>query len=311
MISIIIPIYNVDSYLRICLESILEQDYSEFEVILVDDGSTDASGSICKEFVERDSRFYYYYQENSGVSVARNYGLENSKGKWIVFIDPDDYILKNHLSLLIEKSAGSQLICGGYIYKNSNSMINRWFDNYTCISSSDASEFMINDMRFYSFLWNKLFCASTLLDNDIIFDSNISYGEDLLFLFNYLECIQYVTIIPKTGYVYVRHEDSVGGKLTEEKVLRKLTYISALMEIESRSTSNPKLRKDITKKIAIIGTIYRANMIQLNFEKIIIKDFTNKIIPYIKKTLFQIGTYKERIRIILRYAFPKLLKKYI
>lgn len=95
--SIIVPVYNVQNYLRECLNSILEQSYSNYEVLLIDDGSIDNSAAICEEYVKKDQRVRYYYKTNGGLSDARNYGLGKAKGKYIVFIDSDDYIDKNML----------------------------------------------------------------------------------------------------------------------------------------------------------------------------------------------------------------------
>ena len=100
LISVIVPIYNVEDYLRQCLDSILEQTLSHFEVILVNDGSPDSSGDICREYVEKDSRFHYFEKENGGLSDARNYGIEKARGEYLTFIDSDDFIDPLHLEYL-------------------------------------------------------------------------------------------------------------------------------------------------------------------------------------------------------------------
>ena len=97
LISIIVPIYNTEKYLHECLDSIINQTYANFEVLLVNDGSTDSSGIICQEYVKNDSRFRYFEKENGGVSSARNLGLERSEGVYITFIDSDDWVESNHL----------------------------------------------------------------------------------------------------------------------------------------------------------------------------------------------------------------------
>ena len=102
LISIIVPIYNTEKYLRQCLDSIINQTYTNFEVLLVNDGSTDSSGMICQEYVENDSRFRYFEKENGGVSSARNLGLECSGGAYITFIDSDDWVESNHLEALLK-----------------------------------------------------------------------------------------------------------------------------------------------------------------------------------------------------------------
>ena len=100
LISIIIPVYNAEKYLRQCLDSIINQTYTNFEVLLVNDGSTDSSGMICQEYVENDSRFRYFEKENGGASSARNLGLERSGGAYITFIDSDDWVTPEYLEVL-------------------------------------------------------------------------------------------------------------------------------------------------------------------------------------------------------------------
>lgn len=101
LISVIIPVYNVEEYLRECVDSVLNQTYGNFEIILVNDGSTDSSGEICDEYVEKDSRVTVIHQKNGGPSITRNTGIENANGKYIYFLDSDDYIENNALELLV------------------------------------------------------------------------------------------------------------------------------------------------------------------------------------------------------------------
>lgn len=102
MVSIVVPVYNVEDYIRCCLESIVAQTYYDYEVIMVDDGSSDKSASICEEFVNRDSRFYLICQKNKGVASARNTGIKKAKGQYIFFIDSDDCINSNLLKILVD-----------------------------------------------------------------------------------------------------------------------------------------------------------------------------------------------------------------
>ena len=100
LISIIVPIYNVENYLRQCLDSIMSQSYQNFECLLINDGSPDHSADICREYVEKDSRFKYFEKDNGGVSSARNLGIELSKGEYITFIDSDDWVDSDYLEVL-------------------------------------------------------------------------------------------------------------------------------------------------------------------------------------------------------------------
>ena len=100
LISVIVPVYNVEEYLKQCLDSILEQTFSNYEVILVNDGSTDSSGLICQEYAEKDARIRYFEKENGGLSDARNYGIEQAQGEYLTFVDSDDFLDASHLTIL-------------------------------------------------------------------------------------------------------------------------------------------------------------------------------------------------------------------
>ena len=101
-LSIIVPVFNVRNYLSDCIDSIISQSYSDFECILIDDGSTDGSGAICDEYAKKDSRIRVFHKENGGVSSARNIGLDNASGEWIYFVDSDDQILPGGLQTMVD-----------------------------------------------------------------------------------------------------------------------------------------------------------------------------------------------------------------
>ena len=103
LISIIVPIYNVENYLRMCLDSIQNQTYQNFECLLINDGSPDNSAEICREYVAKDARFRYFEKENGGLSSARNYGIERAEGSFITFVDSDDWLEANSLEILSDK----------------------------------------------------------------------------------------------------------------------------------------------------------------------------------------------------------------
>lgn len=99
-VSVIIPVYNAEKYLRKCLDSVLAQSFADFEVLLINDGSTDGSGKICDDYAQKDARVKVFHKENGGVSSARNLGLDNATGDWIVFVDSDDYVEKNYFEVI-------------------------------------------------------------------------------------------------------------------------------------------------------------------------------------------------------------------
>ena len=119
VLSIIVPIYNVEPYLKECLDSILEQDLDHYEVLLINDGSTDDSGAIAREYTEKHpAHFHYYEQKNQGVSCARNKGIAQATGTYVIFVDPDDAIKNNSLRIMLDAAlqSGSDILVGNFVH---------------------------------------------------------------------------------------------------------------------------------------------------------------------------------------------------
>ena len=172
-VSIIIPVYNVQAYIERCLNSILEQTYTDIEVICIDDGSIDESGDICDKFQEKDNRIHVYHIENRGVSAARNYGLSVMEGSWFCFVDPDDWIEPNYIErmycLMLEKQC-DVVACG----------IDKTYEYVMGIEESEECIFVFNSSdecihnyicdgnSMHGVVWNKLYNAERF--NGIRFD---------------------------------------------------------------------------------------------------------------------------------------------
>ena len=116
MVSCIIPVYNTEKYLPRCIESVLAQTFVDWETLLIDDGSTDASGSICDEYAAKDERIRVFHKENGGISSARNLGLNYAQGEWIFFVDSDDSLPKTSLESLLSRSSDANIIVGGFFF---------------------------------------------------------------------------------------------------------------------------------------------------------------------------------------------------
>ncbi len=146
LISVIVPIYNVENYLRQCLDSILEQTFHNLDILLVNDGSTDGSGQICQEYLEKDSRIRYFEKENGGQADSRNYGIERAQGEYITFIDSDDWVTKTYIEELYSK------------LQHYNADIS--ISNYFCLQESNAT--------FYKHVfepWEKEYDSKYLLEH--------------------------------------------------------------------------------------------------------------------------------------------------
>ena len=206
MISVIVPIYNTEKYLDKCLSSIKNQTYVDFEVIMVDDGSSDNSAKIAKKFEDSDNRFHLFLQANEGVSAARNRGLSIAMGGYILFMDSDDWIEAEMLETLMHNIEQSEVDISCCQYDHN---INNGIEAFEIWSKEEALERFLIHKKLNGSLVNKLIKRSLI--GDIKLDTNIKYGEDALFLWKLLLNINRLVITNKVLYHVTLHEDSASG----------------------------------------------------------------------------------------------------
>ena len=213
MISVIIPVYNAEKYLHKCIDSVLSQTFSDFELLLINDGSKDRSAKICDEFAERDKRVKVIHKENGGVSTARNAGLDIATGKYICFIDSDDWVEKSYLKsfFLVDKNPETALVLQGFIKEQSNGEISKSFVPNKVFFSTEYSDlfFSFELIKKWPFIASKLFASELIRNNSIHFDEDVQYGEDLLFLLDYLLYSEKVILVNEAGYHYTYQKDSL------------------------------------------------------------------------------------------------------
>lgn len=212
LISIIIPVYNVERHLKRCLDSISTQSNHDWEAILVDDGSTDSSGSICDEYAARDTRFRVFHKPNGGVSTARNLGIDNARGQWIWFVDSDDWIAENALSIIAdstvkEESEGTPLC----IHWNFRCIHDNKLNTYVCpdtITTRDITTDALFTQYNPSMVFGFLFHTSIIKKFNIQFTPGVKCGEDVEFIIRYMTQISSVRHIVAELYNYYINPDS-------------------------------------------------------------------------------------------------------
>lgn len=203
-ISIIVPVYKVEKTLSRCIDSILSQTFKDFELILIDDGSPDNCPKICDEYAKKDSRIQVYHKENGGVSSARNLGLDYAAGKWVSFVDSDDWVENDYiLNLYNSLDADFKgLVTAGRVNEYSDHITKKIWD-YGIFSVSDLNIILEKyDLINHGFPWGRLYELDTIKDNQLRFNTNISHAEDLLFLLQYLKCVKKIKFISATDYHY-------------------------------------------------------------------------------------------------------------
>ncbi len=196
-ISIIVPVYKAEKYLHRCVDSILAQTFTDFELLLINDGSSDNSGKICDEYAQKDNRVRVFHKENGGVSSARNLGLDNTKGDWITFVDSDDWLKPECLERLTNQLDADMIKCGveasdksfSWNTKNGKCNVKQFLEKYEKESISRTS-------------CVTLFKAELIHKFNIRFDEKIRFGEDMIFNLLYLSFCQHVRMLDYIGYIY-------------------------------------------------------------------------------------------------------------
>lgn len=227
ILSIIVPIYNTEQYLARCIDSILAQSFTDFELILIDDGSPDNCGRICDEYAEKDKRIRVFHKENGGVSSARNIGLNAATGKYVGFVDPDDSIIPRMYEILlsgflsnphVQLSVGNIKYIPNTDYENHLSNIPPFDDiQPTFLDSKEAISLFFNKQHYQ--ICDKLF--DRRLIGDLRFDESIRLSEDLLFLSYYLAKVQGIAYFNDDFYLCrIREGSAVRGGTKSTYILQ-------------------------------------------------------------------------------------------
>jgi glycosyltransferase involved in cell wall biosynthesis len=322
MISIIVPVYKVEPYLRKCIDSILNQTFTDFECILINDGSPDNCPAICDEYAEKDSRIVVIHQKNSGVSAARNAGLDIARGEWIGFVDSDDWCDPGMFNFLLEnakKNKADISICG-YREIKDNKIIKKSKKRFdTLINSRNAIIKLFSNGYYDGYSWNKLVNKRLFDKNDNLrFNSKIKYSEDRLlfyYLFKYANIIYYSSNI-YYNYCWRRNSVTVKRKkigITQESITRFKVF-NEILENENDY--------DIRKRVMAQEGIYAASscFFYIKQNGFIYDDnylfLKNIVIKNIKSILIH-GTIKQKMFICLLISlfifmifYKKVSKKY-
>lgn len=219
MISIIVPVYNSEKTLERCIKSLLQQTYSDIEILLVIDGPTDSSEAIGKAYEKKDSRVKVIMKKNEGVSPARNTGLEHAKGEYIQFVDSDDYIAPNMCEMLLQivDNSDVQMVLCGFHHLFLNKDIIKVPKTGTYNLKEFPEEFLqLYEAGFLNMPWNKLYRREFVKEK---FDVTLSLGEDLLFNLAYMKQIENIVVINEPLYYYIQQngQDNLSSKKRNDK----------------------------------------------------------------------------------------------
>lgn len=309
MISVIIPVYNVETYLRMCVGSICQQTYHNLEIILVDDGSSDNSGVICDKLKLTDNRIKVIHKKNGGLSSARNAGLEIAQGEFISFVDSDDTIHPKMMETLLSLIKNNDIaICGHQEIKETHlpQQIISFSKDETLTQSELWTEVFC---KLNNAAWNKLYRKNLI--GCLRFTEKLLHGEDLIFNLNYI-CICKSGAINRTPlYNYLKRE----GSITKSKFSPQ-----RFLEIASKDVAYSIVKKNKPEYLPIAELFaYRArmNVVRAIYHEHLEKRYYTEIaniLTYIKKHYGRVKRlmhFKERVEYILLTSFRPIYSKFI
>ena len=225
MISVIIPVYNVEKYIRQCLESVINQTFKDIEIICINDGSTDNSLEILQEFSQKDKRIIVINKKNEGASIARNIGIENSQGEYIYFVDSDDWIEIDTIEILYKECNEEDIVYSNLCHYNENTKKIKEEKLKYFIKEGEGKYFLINGEGVGP--CNKLYKLSFLKENNLKFLENIIY-EDLEFNFRCFFLSQKVKFVNNAGYNY--RMARAGSVMTDFKIEKSIFSINEIIK---------------------------------------------------------------------------------
>lgn len=307
LISVIVPVYKVELYLRRCVDSILNQTYNKLEIILVDDGSPDNCGKICDEYECRDSRVIVIHKKNGGLSDARNVGLDNASGSYIVFVDSDDYIDKTMIEVLYNdmiKNNSDISVCD-FVFFNENQKKYNSYSEGCLVADVSKYDQLFNEYRLVTTVqWNKLF-KKNIFDNLRFPKGKIN--EDEFIICSELEKAKRVSYNLKPLYFYYQRLDSIMGKMN----MKRFDAIDALenqvLFFQKKNMKNEIMHSKIHKFSSCNCLLSRA--ITGGIDKDVIQRYTKDNQKLCKEILKKYGPdikFMKKIRMYFYLFFPNI-----
>ena len=313
LISVIIPVYNVEEYLEKCIDSIINQTYKNLEIILVDDGSTDNSGKLCDLLAKKDSRIVVYHKENGGLSSARNFGIDKANGEFIGFIDSDDYIdndMYETLHNLIKKDKSDVSMCGLYnIYANRKDSQVKEVKKYL-MNAEEAIQMVLDSKITSVTAVNKLYRKEIF--NDLRYDLGKT-SEDAFIIVRLLDKCNLISVTNERKYYYYHRANSITKKPFSEKSRDVLDAYNLNYSIVEEKY--PKIISSAKRRV-LWAYFYVLDLLCVSEDRDKYDELANELIYKLKKdTWFILNsphfTLKRKILFISLFIGEKLYKKII
>lgn len=265
-ISVIIPVYNVESYLDRCINSVVNQTYKNLEIILIDDGSEDNSGALCDLWKIKDERIVVIHTENNGVSCARNEGLDKAKGEFIAFVDADDWLEKDMYTLMVKniQENDADICFGGHVLTTREKNIGVFQIKEPCTYVRDAAIqkiFSVDSLRMMGWeLVDKLFRSNTI--KECRFQAKCSVSEDKLFLWKVLKYSRRISYVSLNKYHYFMRKDSVVHNCSLKHILDDVFVSMELYKLSMQESADINKLMKIRYYMTLIASIRKMIIIK-------------------------------------------------
>lgn len=307
LISAIVPAYNAVSYLKQCIESIQQSDYTNFEILLIDDGSTDGTAELCDELAQSDSRIFVIHQENHGISASRNTGLNHAKGKYVAFIDADDLIDSKMFSSLVPliESGAELAACRPFVCTR---------DEISCQEQTETASVQylhgtdecLNAIVWGVWVWNKLFLRDVIEKNNIRFQRECIVSEDQWFNTDYISRISCVALTNQKLYYHIQTPGSCMSRFRSDRIIGdKFVWIPRGWEYTAKHISNQQ-SSVYFQSVARAAMFYQTVLRKLKEPD---SDYIDEAATYVKKNKSALLHYKWGFKyylsaIVLSASYP-------
>lgn len=312
-ISVIVPVYNAEKYLKNTVSSIINQTYKNLEIILVDDGSVDASPQLCDELAEKDIRIKVIHKENGGASSARNAGIDSASGDYIAFVDADDYIDSDMYEIMLGHiiEYGVDAASCGIVRENADAPNEPWGSDDAQLEIADNETLLKLVGQAVGLLpvspCNKLFSKSVI--GDIRFDTRFKYAEDVLFNYFVSKNINKIVIQNVTRYHYVNNKASATHKAFDDHRFDEHRVMDIILEDakDNKAVLEYCIQGDVLKSLRTVKRMMVSGNETDKFDEI-----RNRILSH-KKVVFHSGIFSKatKFKVLFIWLFPHTYKKFI
>ena len=314
MISVIVPVYNIECYLKTCINLIINQTFKDFELILINDGSTDSSGTICNDFAQIDDRIKVVHKKNEGVSAARNAGLYLAKGDYIAFVDGDDEIENNYLEILYvnAKKYDADISCCGIVQVAQDKKVHTYCDNgfYNFDNAKKIITGFFDD-RVVKEIFYGPYCKiiKAEIAKQVKFRRDIHIAEDILFNFECVEIAKNICVDNQGLYKYIKRINSVTTSRFNEK---RLDYIKVADILFEKVCNNYEFARDVATKWVFEQKVNVCRLLyaHLNERAEYAAEFKKRLKECndIKKKVWKFLSFKTKTSYVFLRSFPFVFK---